>query len=267
MRVSLIITTYNWPEALEACLMTALNQTRLPDEIVVADDGSGEATAQCIERIRKIASVPLHHAWQPDEGFRAAAARNRAIAQCHCDYLVMIDGDMLLHPAFIRDHIDAAEEGFFVQGGRVLIDEQRSRELLSSPGCLPSFRDRGISNRKNALHCPFLSRFFSRATAVLSGIKTCNFALFRADALAVNGFDNAFVGWGREDSEFANRLLCAGLKRKTLKFAAVANHCYHPENSRTALEVNDQRLARSIEECLVCCEDGVNRFIKESHES
>lgn len=263
MTVSLIITTYNWPEALELSLLSALSQTQLPDEIIVADDGSGEETAHLIKRIASESPIRIYHSWQEDSGFRAAMSRNRAIAMAKGDYLVMIDGDMVLDPYFIQDHLEAAHDGYFVQGGRILISSELTQKMLKEKTTTLHWYDRGLSNRKNAIRSSLLSSLFSTVTSSLFGIKTCNFALYRQDALHINGFDNAFIGWGREDSEFANRLLCSGIKRKNLKFAAAAYHLYHAENPRNSLPENDLRLHQSINERRIRCQDGVDKFIKE----
>lgn len=263
MKVSLIITTYNWPDALELSLFSALAQTRLPDEIIIADDGSGPDTATLIEKIASNSPVPIIHSWQEDTGFRAAMSRNRAIARSSSDYIIMIDGDMILDPYFIADHLAASKEGYFVQGGRLLLSHEQTTIMLHDKNISIHWYNEGVSNRKNGIRSHLLSTLFSTQSTSLKGIKTCNFALFRSDALRVNGFDNAFVGWGREDSEFANRLLCAGVKRLNLKFSAAAYHLDHNENARSALPENDSRLCRSIDEKRTRCEDGVELFLKE----
>ncbi len=263
MRASLIVTTYNRPEALEPVLKSALRQSVPPLEIVVADDGSGPRTKALVEKLAKRSEVPILHAWQEDKGFRAAMARNRAVAMSRGDYIVMIDGDMILHPRFVEDHLENAQKGCFIQGGRVLLGEKATREAIESLNISFSILSPSISNRKNAIRSPLLSTLFSRKSRELKGIKTCNFSLFREDLLKVNGFDNRFVGWGREDSEFAARLLNAGVLRKDLKFAAVAYHLYHPEAARDALPANDLILEETIERKRVRCEDGVDRFIEE----
>ena len=261
MTVSLIITTYNRPDALELVLESVMRQKRLPDEIVIADDGSDKRTGLLIEKLASQSKVPLLHAWQPDEAFRAAMARNRAIAMTESEYTIMIDGDMVLHPNFIQDHLDASEKEVFLQGGRVLLSQAKTEEVLESHDTAFSLFTKGIENRKNALYSPFLSRLFSQKRDSLSGIKTCNFSLFREDILAVNGFDNGFVGWGREDSEFAVRLLNRGVLRKNIKFSALAYHLHHTENSRRTLPENDRRLQQSIDEKRIWCEDGIDRFL------
>lgn len=260
MTTALIITTYNRPDALSLVLKSALQQNHLPDEIVIADDGSDVETRKLIEQIADRSTVPISHAWQPDISFRAAMARNRALAMTKSEYIIMIDGDMLLHPDFIQDHLDASEKGTFLQGGRVLLSEAKTDEILKSHDITFSLYTRGIENRKNALHSSFLRRLFTKKGKFLNGIKTCNFSLFRDAVLTVNGFDNSFVGWGREDSEFAVRLQNSGIIRKNIKFSALAYHLYHLGNSRKTLPENDHRLRQSIDENRVWCEDGIDCF-------
>jgi len=263
VKVSLIITTYNRPDALNLVLKSALAQKRLPDEIVIADDGSGEETKELIQHLAQKSPVPILHAWQEDKGFRAAMARNRAIALSSGEYIVMIDGDMVLHHSFIEDHLTAAERGCFVQGGRVLLDKKATEKAIRESRWNFSIFSSGIKNRKNMFRYKLLKRVFGGKSRNLEGIRTCNSSLFREDIFAVNGFDNRFVGWGREDSEFAARLLNRGLLRKNIKFSAIAFHLYHRENERTYLPENDKRLQDTLENKSVRCNDGIDRFAEE----
>lgn len=258
MRLSLIITTYNRKEALAPVLASALNQTRRPDEILVADDGSSDGTADLVRELAGRTPVPLRHLWQENQGFRAARCRNLAIAASQGDYLVLVDGDMFLDRRFIADHLAFARPGSFVQGSRVILDEQTTARCLA--GEIPRFRpwSSGLGNRKNAIRLPWLARLLLGRTSGLAGIRTCNFGLWRADAMAVNGFDEDFVGWGREDSEFAARLLNSGVARRNLRFAAVAYHLHHPIQSRASLPANDQLLARTIQEKRIWCAHGLD---------
>src|SRR5690242_8999091 len=124
--VSLIISTYNWPDALELCLQSVQQQRLLPNEVIIADDGSAKETGQVIEKFQKRLLAPLHHIWQADEGFRLGMARNKAIAAASSEYLIQVDGDLVLHPDFVYDHVHAARKGHFIGGSRVLLGEEYS---------------------------------------------------------------------------------------------------------------------------------------------
>jgi glycosyltransferase involved in cell wall biosynthesis len=263
MRISLIITTYNWKEALELSLKSALQQKMKPLEIIIADDGSRPDTGELIRRISVAAAVPVIHSWQEDEGFRLAASRNKAIAKTSGDYIVLIDGDIILERHFIFDHARVAQPGCFVQGTRVLLGEQLSQDMLAGRSLYDPFCRRGVENRKNCLRSDLLCRLFSYRDRGMYGVRTCNFAFWRQDALAVNGFNEDFVGWGREDSEFNARLVNYGLIRRNIKFNALAYHLYHPFNDRTQLERNDQLLRSAVEQKLTWCEKGVSSYLTE----
>lgn len=260
MSAALIVTTYRRPDALALVLRSALRQHKIPDEILVADDGSGEETARCIRATAQNSPIPIRHIRHEDLGFRAAMIRNRAAAASSAEYLIFIDGDMLLHPDFISDHLRFAQKGFFLQGGRVLLDPSMTQNALREGRLNFAPSNPGLGNRLNAWRFPALCRLFARPNRSMRGIRTCNFSLHRSDFFAVNGFDNRFVGWGREDSELAVRLYNNGMKRKNLKFCAVAYHLYHNENDRATLPENDRRLLQSVEKKTVRCEEGVETF-------
>jgi glycosyltransferase involved in cell wall biosynthesis len=130
MRVSLIITTYNRHNALSLVFKSIDAQTKFPDEIIVADDGSNESTKQCIAKFQKSSSIRVIHSWQNDKGFRVAKSRNKALAKSSFEYIILIDGDMVLHNKFIEDHLNHAESGFFVQGSRVLLSKLKTEKVL-----------------------------------------------------------------------------------------------------------------------------------------
>src|SRR5262245_41559529 len=103
MRTCLVIATYERPDALARVLASVARQSRAPDEVIVADDGSGPATEEIVTAFAARSTVPLRFLREAHAGFRAGRVRNRAIAQTDCDYIVLIDGDMVLHPQFIAD--------------------------------------------------------------------------------------------------------------------------------------------------------------------
>jgi len=261
MKVSLIITTYNWKEALELSLLSGLNQKEKPIEIVVADDGSWSDTGDIITEIAAQAPFPVIHSWQENKGFRLSASRNKAIAKTSGDYIVLIDGDIIMEEHFIIDHISSARPGCFVQGTRVLLRENLSKEVLARKKMPETLCKKNVENRKNCLRSPLLSRLFSFTNHGMNGVRTCNFAFWRRDALAVNGFNEDFIGWGREDSEFTARLLNYGLMRRSVKFKALAYHLYHPRNDRSHLPENDRLLKEAIEQKKVWCERGVDSYL------
>ena len=262
MRLTLIITTYNWPDSLVLVLKSIEGQTIIPDEVIIADDGSSAETKAVISKYQKDSDLNIIHSWQEDKGFRVAESRNKAIVKSRSDYIILVDGDMILHHKFIQDHIKNAQANYFVQGSRVLLTKVKSKKILDIRKIDFSFFSSGLKNRKNAIRSNLLSKIFSSKKNYLKGIKSCNIAFFKDDCIKVNGFNEDFIGWGREDSEFVVRLLNSGINRKTLRFNAVQYHLWHPQNKQESLRTNNLLLKLAIENNIKYCESGINRYIK-----
>ncbi len=267
MKVSLIILTYNWREALERVLQSVVGQTRLPDEVIVADDGSSDGSAALVSAQTSSFPVPLHWLSQQDMGFRAARCRNRAIAAARGDYVILIDGDMILHRAFVADHLALAAPGVFLQGGRLKLTDRASARLLAggrpvfAPWVDADFRDWSGTRRLYAFHQLGLARWKARGRNG-GRVMSCNMSFWRSDLLAVNGFDERMEGYGAEDRELAARLENAGLRRRQLKWAALACHLEH--RSRAQPDVDDMSLPnnrlfeRTRRERIKRCEQGID---------
>ena len=260
MKLSLIITTYNSPKFLKLVLDSVRRQVMLPDEVVIADDGSGDDTRKLIDEERLTFPVPLLHVWQEDKGFRAAKSRNNGIKVSSGDYIVFIDGDILLDRRFIRDHHFFACKNRFVQGRRVHLSESRTREIVDSMK-VPSlnFFSRGVSlNRIHLIHSGFFRDLYGKKKKTQKGesLISANIGVWKEDLLRVNGFNEEFIGWGREDSELGVRMMNAGIKIRFLKFAAIGIHLYHQEN-RFFNERAQELLDKAIETKMTWCDRGL----------
>lgn len=255
MKLSLIVSTYNWPGALRLCLMSVARQTMMPYEVIVADDGSGEETRRLIDEMRAVLPCTLKHAWQADEGFRLAESRNNALRQCEGDYVVFVDGDIVLERHFVADHAAMAERGYFVVGSRSRIGERLTAELIERRSVKVSWLSRGVGQRLNAMYLPFLRRFTEgyKKSNRLYG-RGCNMAAFMDDVRAVNGFDSALQGYGYEDTDFIARLVNLGLNRKFAKFRAIEFHLYHVEKE---FAPNNEAIYKQGKG-RVACKQGIN---------
>jgi glycosyltransferase involved in cell wall biosynthesis len=263
MRSCLVITTYERADALGRVLESLSAQERWPDEVIVADDGSGPATALVIEAFARSSRVPVHHAWQAHEGFRAGRARNLAIARTRCDYVLLVDGDMVMHPRFVADHLDLARPGFFSQGTRINLGAAATAGLKLPGSRLPSAASRGLRGLRRfyALHAPRLARLLRSAANGFISVKACNQAFWRSDLLAVNGFDETLTGWGAEDKELCSRLVNTGVRRQTLLFAAIAFHLDHPPAARAMAEDNRLKWLETARSGRRRCEAGLDRHL------
>ncbi|MEW6464359.1 MAG: glycosyltransferase family 2 protein [Pseudomonadota bacterium] len=234
--VSVIVTTYDWPEALGEVLRGLQRQHTPPHEVLVADDGSDARTADLIAQWRERLPFPLLHVWQEHQGFRAARGRNRASARASGDYLVFLDGDSVPLPDFIAGHQRLAQARRFVAGQRILLSPAatqawlQNQERLSEVSRWGSWFSARLTGRVNRL-LPLLRlpdmAWRDRGSTRWEGVKTCNLGVWRSDFLAVNGFDEAFMGWGHEDADLAVRLLRHGVLRKGGRFAVPVLHLWH----------------------------------------
>ena len=240
MLISVIVTTYNRTDALQAVLDGLANQSDSDFEVIIADDGSGDDTRTLVETAAAGFPVPLVHVWQEDRGFRAGAARNRAAERARGDYLVFVDGDCIPRPDFIARHRALAEGGWIVAGNRILLSEQFTSQALCeriplhtwSNAAWKAAQCRGDINRVlPLLHLP-LGPLRKLAAHRWQRVRTCNLAVWSDDFRRVRGFDETFEGWGFEDSDLAVRLLNAGVRRKEGAFATGVLHLWHRENDR-----------------------------------
>lgn len=254
MLISVVVTTYNRPDALAAVLRGLLAQGDRGFEVLVADDGSRDETRLRVEELARAAPVSIRHVWQEDRGFRAGAARNLAAAQAEGEYLLFLDGDCVPRPDFIARHRALAERRWMTAGNRVLLSEAFTREVLQAnvpihewnPAQWRAAQARGDINRIAPLrHLP-LGLLRKLASRRWQRVRTCNLGVFACDFRAVDGFDEVFEGWGYEDSDLAVRLLNSGVRRKEGAYATAVLHLWHRENDRAREGLNWQRLQLRI---------------------
>lgn len=257
MKISLVISTYNRPEALAKSLAGVALQTRAPDELLIADDGSEPPTRHLIQSWTQSQSVPTKHIWQAHEGFRKTIILNETVATATGDYLVFTDGDCVPHPKFIADHAVLAEEGFWVQGRRCFVREAFVSEFAADKipawGWMISGK---ISGATKGIRWPVP---VVRRDTKQRGIIGCNMGFWRTDLMAVNGFDEDYTGWGAEDSDVGTRVYHLGRRRKFVYGRAITFHLNHPQLPRVNYAAGLARLAETIASKKVRCEHGLNQ--------
>lgn len=268
--ISVIVTTYNWPDALSACLESLLDQADQNFEILIADDGSSNDTTQRISVYQRQTPIRIRHIYHDDHGFRAATIRNKAVAASRGNYLVFMDGDCIALPSFIARHRILAQEGFFVPGNRCLLSSDFTRNVLTEHAPLHqrslwfflAQRLRGHINRWLPLvHIP-LQRWRYWQPKRWQNAMTCNLAAWKTDFLNANGFDEQFQGWGYEDSDLVIRLIHSGIKRKEGRFGVPVLHLWHPQNDRSRHDDNYQRLMdRLADPTFVRAEKGIDQYL------
>jgi glycosyltransferase involved in cell wall biosynthesis len=260
MKLTLVISTYNRPEALVKVLQGVELQTRVPDEILIADDGSREPTRELVSEWVRTAPSPTRHLWHPDDGFRKTMILNQALAESVGDYVVFTDGDCVPHHRFVEDHAALAQQGYWVQGRRCFVEEPWVASFDPAEVRLASWTLAGrITGANKGLRLPIPIIFRDTRQR---GIIGCNLACWRDDAVAINGFDEEYSGWGiGEDSDFGSRLYHLGRRRKFVYGRAIVFHLNHPSPPKDHVSGSHARLAETIKTRKVRCQHGLNRHL------
>ena len=254
MRTELIVATYRNPRSLALCLASVARQAARPDSIAVADDGSGPETAAVVEAFAAKAPAPVRHVWHEDDGFRKNTILNRAIASSEADFLVFIDGDVLLRPDFLAHHLRLARPDRWSSGSLIRLDAAATaavtEDLVASgrvfdPAWLRAHRaiDRfGTWLKTRPLPEPLLAAL-DRVTPVQKAWGGANSSAFRAALLAVNGFDET-MRYGGEDKELGARLTNSGVRGQHLRYVASVVHLDHPRGyvDREVVRANKARI-------------------------
>lgn len=247
-KVTLLISTYNWVDALKRVLDGVLQQTILPDEIVIADDGSRPDTKAYIDSVRKHFPMPIIHVWHEDNGFRRSVILNKAIAKTSGAYIIEIDGDVMPERHFLEDHLEVMTPGHFVCGSRVLLQPDGS---VRPSHCINMLRCRLIRKTIAAMHPKFS----------VTHVRGCNFAFWRSDFVAVNGYNEDIVGWGHEDRELVYRMLFNGIKEKRLKLGGIVKHIYHPAPSMQNKSHNYDIQCDTVAHHATWCDNGISKYL------
>ena len=263
MKLSLIIATYNQPEALSKVLAGVSLQKSRPDEILIADDGSDESTQVLIDRWQQEALAPVQHLWQSDNRFRKTTILNKAVAAATGDYLVFLDGDCVPHRLFMADHRALAERGFWVQGRRCFVQEPFVADFVPGKTLLWWWALRGrVSRPHKSFRLPFSLIFRNQKQR---GILGCNMAYWRDDVVAVNGFDESYLGRGMgADSDLGSRLYYLGRWRKFVYDRALVYHLDHRIMPRPHFAQNRARLLEVIRTGKTRCERGLDQYLPAS---
>jgi len=238
IKISVIVTTYNRPAALALVLQALAAQVGSKCqtdefEVIIADDGSTPSTAELFTQLQAYLPYQIQHIWQDDQGFRAARARNRAVAVARGHYLIFLDGDCIPQTDFIARHYQLAERGWFVAGNRILLSQKFTAQVLRGQpqGVAPTFVGLQPFDIWTWHTIQWLFLYFRRdINRLLPLLRLPDSAL--EDILRVNGFDEQFKGWGHEDAELVVRLLHNGVRRKEGRFAVPVFHLWHPEQDR-----------------------------------
>lgn len=249
---SVLLSTYNMPRHLLLVLQGLAHQSIKLFEVLLCDDGSNADTREVVSQIQtEHPTLKLEHLWQPQEGFRKCRILNEGIRRSRGNYLIFLDGDCVPHPKFIEDHLENSESGHYLAGRRIELSKKLTESLLNE-GWNPRFfsgwslrlamddwfGESTHSHRSRRLENKWLRKYLGLEKVV--DLKGCNFSVAKDDIIKINGFDESFQGYGREDTDVELRLQHLGLRIKSLKGLAVQYHLWHERRSFTP--ANDARL-------------------------
>lgn len=238
-KTSLIITSFMRPLTLRAVLSSVTRQTVLPDQVIIADDGSNSDVSDVVDEFRAKLKPVL--CWQKNRDFRAARARNLAILKAESDHIIFVDGDCLLPIKFVEMHRRLIRPSTLVTGGRILLDDTQSCKALADLHKATAFCSPSLKHLIVPLG--ILRRFFSRSWR---DVRTCNLGVWRSDLLRVDGFDGAYVGWGLEDSDLVIRLHRIGIKNISGRFGACVAHLFHEKQVLKNQSLNEAKFQRLL---------------------
>ncbi|MDG5492362.1 glycosyltransferase family 2 protein [Psychroserpens sp. SPM9] len=232
---SVIISTYNSPLWLEKVLWSFEQQTFRDFEIVIADDGSGNATKTLIERMQREVSYPIQHIWHEDNGFQKTIILNKATVASKGHYLVYTDGDCMARADFLQVHIDRREVGYFLSGGYfklpMAISERITKDDIKTQRCfdIKWLKAHGLqaSFKNNKITAKGLKqKLLNALTPTTATWNGHNASGYKKDIIAANGYDER-MQYGGEDRELGERLFNAGIKAKQIRYSAICLHLDH----------------------------------------
>lgn len=240
MKTTVIVPTYNRPGELGLCLQSLARQSVPVDEVIVADDGSGEATRRTVREFADSLACPfpVRHVWQEDQGFRKPRILNEAVRNATGEYLVFLDGDCMAQRDFVREHLRRADPDSILGGKRVDLGRNLSGRVLAKgePVTGLSLRllldaltgDTRKAEEAILIRAPFPRRLLRRDRIGDDGIWGCNFSLPKELFHRINGCDEEFLDGSIEDNDLGIRVLNSGGRVRSVRALAVVFHLWHP---------------------------------------
>jgi glycosyltransferase involved in cell wall biosynthesis len=271
MKTSVIVPTYNRPLALRLSLLSLAEQSMLPSEVLIADDGSGEETKAQVEELKVLLehAFPIKHVWQDDIGFRKPKILNETVRQSFGDYLIFIDGDCMAHRDFVRSHVAMSSPDAILSGKRVDLGKLLTEKLLDKVKVInvldlnllgdALFGQKPRSRKVEeaiVIRNGWLRTLLHRDRITDDGVWGCNFSLYKELFYAINGCDEDFLDGSIEDNDLGIRVLNQGKRIRSVRNYAVVFHLWHKsswsfenEKYQHNLAILKQRIANKEPRC------------------
>ncbi len=272
MNISVIVPTYNRPQALKLSLESLALQSLLPSEVLIADDGSTSETRDVIAGMRHQLKnlFSIKHVWQEDIGFRKPRILNETVRQSSGEYLIFIDGDCMAHRHFIKAHVEKSDPSAILSGKRVDLGKQLTEQLLRNGSILNSLNFslivdslRGRSRKVEEavqIRNHLLRSLMHRDHITDDGVWGCNFSLYRKLFFDINGCDEDFLDGSLEDNDLGIRVINQGKQIRSVRALAIIFHLWHPGSwsfESTKFQHNEKIIKRRIENKEPYCKNGI----------
>jgi glycosyltransferase involved in cell wall biosynthesis len=265
-KATLFMTTAEMPRHLALVLEGIKRQSEQDFELMICDDGSGPETQKIIQDFCAQSPLKVQHFWQENQGFRKCRILNQALRVAQGRLAIFLDGDCIPHRHYVRDHLEQWREGFYSCGRRLDLGEKISATLT------PDRVAQGFFDRPNFAIWKSVrqgdSKNFQRSIRVrnswlrrllgmnrVADLLGSNYSVARKDLVAINGFDEDYEGYGREDTDVELRLQHLGLKIQSVKGVALQFHVWHPRRAFTPK--NDDRLEILKNSRRIRCKNGL----------
>jgi glycosyltransferase involved in cell wall biosynthesis len=275
MNLSVIVPTYNRPQALKLSLLSLARQSMPPSEVLIADDGSTSATRDAVLEMQQTLkdAFPIKHVWQDDIGFRKPKILNETVRQSTGDYLVFIDGDCMAHRHFLRAHAERSDPSAILSGKRVDLGRQLTEQLLHEGTVLNALNMRLLLDSRKGrsrkveesiqIRNPLLRTLMHRDFIADDGVWGCNFSLSKNLFISINGCDEDFLDGSLEDNDLGIRVLNQGKQVRSVRGLAIVFHLWHPSSwsfESDKYQHNLKKIMQRIENKEINCSNGIRKL-------
>lgn len=231
MKVSVIVPVYNRLENLKYLIYCLKKQTVQIDELIISDDGSSVDVEKFIKEETKNVEFSVKYIWQEDLGFRKTRALNNAVREASGDVLVFFDQDVIFPFNFIEKIKKNIKKGYFIPLKIYWMTESERNNFKNT-----SFEYSKLNLRKEELKKIIRRTISSKIKNIKyylglkergSNIVGAAYVLNKEDYIKVNGYDEEYKGWGKEDDDISWRLYKAGIKSKHIFLKYPVVHLWH----------------------------------------
>lgn len=275
--VAVIISVYKDLEALKLIINSLQSQTRVPNEIIIAEDAQHSEIKEYLDSLTYDNVIHLSH---KDIGWRKEKILNDAIRITHSEYLIFIDGDCIPYKNFVNAQLELSEKNTALCGrrsepgplfskklrnGEMNVQEYQKKYLLNYTKLIQDDTrhiDEGMVFSPHSIIFKLIHKFGRKNSHIVG----CNWSCYKEDILKINGFDEDFIlPTTGEDTDIERRMRHFGIKMKSCRNAAAVVHLYHKSIFDKSISSQTEALMETKKDIFVCI-NGIKK-LKENGES